>query len=278
MRVVLLFFVIFILLFYIISITSKDIDYISYKNTSKETFFKNYEKRSKPCVILDGMDTWKAKTTWNPEYFKKQYKDVEFLAGYYEINHEDDKETVVQLSYDAFSNLTKKNLYIFDPDFGERASTTRFLDDYEILDYFTDDTFAEKIQNFDDRPPFRWMLIGTNGSGGTLHTDPLGTSAWNALFYGQKLWILFPPNTPIGPGTLNGERWLKNEYPKIKHHKHIRLIQNPGEIVFVPAGWWHTAVNIGDTFAVTQNYLHPHHISFGLDEMHKHTPELLKYF
>jgi hypothetical protein len=55
----------------------------------------------------------------------------------------------------------------------------------------------------------RWFLVGGQNSGSNMHVDPLGTSAWNTLLLGRKLWVLFPPGTREGDlktGTLSPGR------------------------------------------------------------------------
>jgi len=120
-------------------------------------------------------------------------------------------------------------------------------------------------------------LIGPERSGTTVHIDPLGTSAWNTLLSGKKLWVLFPPGTPRsivkGKGLIRKNEddeaihYFMTILPRIKEqamhekdkdeYKHFRcyeFIQDEGETVFIPNNWWHAVLNLTDTVGVTQNF------------------------
>jgi histone arginine demethylase JMJD6 len=139
------------------------------------------------------------------------------------------------------------------------------MKDYNVPKYFREDIF--RLVGNDRRPPHRWFLVGPERSGTSIHIDPLGTSAWNASIQGYKLWLLLPPDLPgyIAKGKeviSNGEddeaiMYFRNIFPKIKLKYGVRemiFIQRPGDVVFVPGGWWHVVVNLTDTIALTQNY------------------------
>ena len=102
----------------------------------------------------------------------------------------------------------------------------------------------------------------------SVHIDPLGTSAWNTVVRGRKLWVLFPPGTPKSVVKAKYEiksheddeavnyfadliPRVKAAYPDVDVYQ---FIQYPGETLFVPGGWWHAVVNLDDTIAVTQNF------------------------
>lgn len=50
--------------------------------------------------------------------------------------------------------------------------------DYEVPAYFADDLFEALGE--EDRPDYRWLIIGPKHSGSSFHVDPNATSAWNA--------------------------------------------------------------------------------------------------
>ncbi|GMF09549.1 unnamed protein product [Phytophthora lilii] len=122
------------------------------------------------------------------------------------------------------------------------------------------------------RPDFRWVVIGPQRTGAPWHQDPARTSAWNSLVKGRKRWAIYPPDSPP-PGVnvgKNGEyrdsgldmpslMWYLHVYPTLtSDQKPLEIIQEEGETIYVPNGWWHLVLNLDLTIAVTQNVVDSH--------------------
>ncbi|GAB4817095.1 hypothetical protein N2152v2_004141 [Parachlorella kessleri] len=157
-------------------------------------------------------------------------------------------------------------VYIFDPDFGETAP--ELLSAYSVPSAFRWDLFSWAGYARDE---FRWLVAGPPRSGASWHVDPAATSAWNTSLVGRKRWALYPPGK-VPPGVMvhvhaSGEpdfrgptslQWFLEVYPHLPpEHRPLEVIQNPGETVFLPSGWWHCVLNLDMTVAVTQNFVSP---------------------
>lgn len=143
------------------------------------------------------------------------------------------------------------------------------------------------------RPDFRWVVIGPQRTGAPWHTDPARTSAWNALVKGRKRWAIYPPDSPppgISMGKNGGGRehalnmtslaWYLHVYPTLApHQKPIEVIQEEGEVIYVPSGWWHLILNLDTTIAVTQNFVDSHNLmDFMKDLLDDQQDEALSQF
>jgi histone arginine demethylase JMJD6 len=193
------------------------------------------------------------------------------------------------LRYQA-TNDDDSPLYVFEPlyDYDDDRVAKALLGHFAPPRHFRDDLFS--LCGERERPPYRWWLCGPKRSGSAVHIDPLGTSAWNTVVSGAKLWVLFPPQASHelvvgrpaeagggsgggggGDGDGGGDDdddndddepivYFAHTLTAVKRECRARgipvyeLVQRAGETLFVPAGWWHAVLNLEDSVAVTQNF------------------------
>nr|XP_043615295.1 F-box protein At1g78280 [Erigeron canadensis] len=237
---------------------------------SFEEFFDQYDAQ-KPVLVSGLADNWLARKTWTPEQLLVKYGDTPFRISQKSANKIsmklEDYVSYIQQQHD------EDPLYIFDDKFGEVAPD--LLKDYSVPHLFPDDYFD--VLDSDQRPPFRWLIIGPERSGASWHVDPALTSAWNTLLCGRKRWALYPPGrVPLGvtvhvndeDGDVDIEtpsslQWWLDFYPLLADEdKPIECTQLPGETIYVPTGWWHCVLNLETTVAVTQNYVNSKNFEF----------------
>lgn len=228
---------------------------------SQSRFREQYEEPGRPVVITGVVNTWDAYRKWSPDALVAKYKDTKFHVAGYEYTLGDYCHYL--LSVQQYDDQV---MLLFDKHFGEKVP--EMAADYETPKYFSEDLFS--VFGKEKRPDYRWLIVGPERSGSQWHIDPNCTSAWNAVILGRKKWILFPPNvTP--PGVMPSEdgsevhapvsvmEWFLNFYePASEMGKSVGAIEcvvGQGEMIFIPAGWWHVVLNLDFSVAVTQNYV-----------------------
>ncbi|KAK3025931.1 hypothetical protein RJ639_040847 [Escallonia herrerae] len=240
------------------------------KDLSLEEFQHEYDGQ-RPVLISGLADNWRARHTWTPEQLLLNCGDAAFRIS----QRSSGKITMKLKDYVSYIQMQHDEdpLYIFDDTFGE--AEPGLLKDYSVPHLFCEDFFH--VLDKDQRPPYRWLIIGPERSGASWHVDPALTSAWNTLLCGRKRWALYPPGrVPLGvmvhvneeDGDVNIEtpsslQWWLDYYPLLADEdKPIECTQLPGETIYVPSGWWHCVLNLETTVAVTQNFVNSKNFEF----------------
>lgn len=236
---------------------------VSVESTSRAEFAETFESGSGRPAILE--DTGFAKVAAEPIWDELKLRFGERLVHAGGINW----PLSAYLAY-AAENCDEEPLYVFDKDVPDELRRG--------LDFFDDDDLFRYCKV---RPDFNWLLIGGPRTGSSWHVDPNGTSAWNAVIRGAKAWLFLPPHvTPPGvhpsPDGLeivaprSSAEWLANFLANTLRLRELSVARaHPGDVVFVPRGWWHMVINLDShNVALTRNFCSP----YGL----KHTLHLLR--
>ncbi|XP_052174512.1 arginine-specific demethylase JMJ22 [Diospyros lotus] len=226
------------------------------RGISVEDFVLNFEEPNTPVLLEGCIDDWVALEKWDRDYLVEMCGEVRFSVGPVETRLEE---------YFRYSDQAREErpLYLFDPKFAEKVPILG--SDYQVPRHFNEDLFSV-LGN--ERPDYRWIIIGPAGSGSSFHIDPNSTSAWNAVIKGSKKWVLFPPDV-VPPGVhpspdgaevacpVSIIEWFMNFYDATKKWKKkpIECVCKAGEVIFVPNGWWHLVINLEDSIAITQNFV-----------------------
>jgi len=250
---------------------------------SVDEFVSRFESPGIPLVIEGSID-WACIRNW-----RSPRKGVCCIGDY------GTRKTLVRVGpvdmrlTDFLKYAAKQNeespLYLFDCKFVENLPG--ISDEYQVPNYFKnsvehpDRDLLEMMGN--DRPDYRWLIAGAAKSGSKWHIDPNGTHAWNVTVNGSKRWIMYPPNTPppgVTPSDDGGDvtaplslmEWFVQFYHTQKHP--VEFTSYPGDIVFVPAKWWHCVLNLEPCVAITQNYISSTNLRATLDLL-KNSPHLV---
>jgi len=263
-----------------ISINSVPTEEVS--SITLKKFLTKYEEKNQPVLIKGATRSWPAVQKWNQEYLIEQTHGVSFRAtsGAAPLPAQFRMESYAKY---CASTVEEAPLYLFDRTFAKTCP--QLLEDYvnalkSSCPYFDSD--AEhghdlfSLLGADRRPDHRWIIVGPKRSGSSFHIDPNATHAWNAPIIGRKRWIFYPPGinppgvfpSPSGddvamPISL-GEWFLTywNDHVKERTNPNVskrplECTVHPGDILFVPHGWWHCVLNLDDGLSVglTQNYV-----------------------
>ena len=232
-----------------------------------EQFEQEYVALGKPLIITGAresglFDTWKAKEGWRHGSMLNQHAETEVtvakssdivsLQSKGENAWQDKLFTMSLTDYirthmgqGAGSKTAEEEsnpMYLF-----RNVPLPQLSSYYEHPSYFTNRSHFHMVERARDGKAL--FFLGPANSGAYTHQH---TAAWNAVVYGAKRWYLLPPAARHGPdtemegGMIEWLRTTKNSLPV----KSLECTQYAGELLFIPASWWHGVINLCDTVGV----------------------------
>ncbi|GJQ76387.1 hypothetical protein Trydic_g2103 [Trypoxylus dichotomus] len=204
-----------------------------------------------PFIIRDTLN-WSL-VEWKLEKWSEllSSEDLEFRCGKYRFTMEPQWERSTEVSKKKFNELinvdvrhNKKWLY-FDYKY-----LNRYLKDRkELHKCICWGMFGFPEYNSEEST----LWIGSEGAHTPCHKDTYGCNLVAQIF-GKKRWILFPPDEDLYSTRIPYEEssiysklnfFSPNKIELFKDIKQCKsVILEPGEVLFVPNGWWHYVENL----------------------------------
>jgi len=134
---------------------------------------------------------------------------------------------------------------------------------YKTPFYFSSDwlneMYDEKMPCFDD--DFKFVYIGVKDTWTPFHCDVYKSYSWSANISGKKRWIFVKPGFENEFKDKYGN-FLFDIRSKLNENKDnvIEIVQESGQVIFVPTGWYHQVHNLEDTISINHNWINAFNI------------------
>jgi histone arginine demethylase JMJD6 len=210
-----------------------------------------------PLLIKGAMDDWDALHTWDAHYFKENFGSLRVTA--HSLKENSDVKTFTVREYMDYIYTCKDEAPYYLRNWQFHLDFPEVRKSYHVPEYFR--CLTNELPP-EENPKLSWFYIGPARSSSLLHIDVMNTAAWNAVVSGKKLWLFFPPDQDdfLYDGMVNAFYPDFSEHPKYYHASPWVCIQNAGEIVYTPSGWWHAVMNLEPCISITENFIN--HINY----------------
>ncbi|MGC1631579.1 MAG: cupin-like domain-containing protein [Gelidibacter sp.] len=228
---------------------------MTYKEFEKDHLFACY-----PVVIGDASKDWSAKNKFTPNFFKTNYGNrmVEVQGEQYKLGDFIDMMEKATLEnpapYPCKLQLDREYPELL-PDI-----TPRF--EYANPDWSHNKLLKPFLKGADT---YEIFLGSPGGRFPYVHYDYMGLHAFITQLYGIKEFTVLPPDQTPFVYPKKNNTWvsdvpdIKNidleKFPLCVNATPITFTVEPGETLFIPNGWWHTAHSLTTTISVAQDSL-----------------------
>jgi cupin-like protein len=225
---------------------------------SREQFEREYLNPLRPVILTDAISHWGALGRWNTQFFKEHYGDLEVEVDGETMRLGDLIDRVEASTDDnPAPYLRNQALAEWPPELSA---------DVFPMPACTQPNWLES-RAFPKGQQLSSVEVYIGGQGAEfpiLHYDGLHTHAFLMQLYGDKEYIVFSPEQTKYMYPHDGIKANKSQiddlinpdlekFPLFDQAEGVRFSLHPGETLFVPSGWWHTARILSPSVTVSIN-------------------------
>jgi hypothetical protein len=225
-------------------------------NLQHDEFVEHYLRPLRPVILTDAINHWAALTKWTPDFFKACHGSVALTIDGQQYRMSDFIDLVLDSSVARPAPYLRNEL--LENRFPELLPDIFPMPDCTRPNWVESRLFPSKQSH-----TFLELYIGGRGAVFlVLHYDGRHKHAFLMQIYGAKQYVFYPPEQTAllpKPGVSNVSMVNDIEQPDLRQFPHfaeaapIRCELHPGETLFVPSGWWHTARILSPSITVSIN-------------------------
>ncbi|MEO8459065.1 MAG: cupin-like domain-containing protein [Dokdonella sp.] len=224
-------------------------------------FIKRYRNPRKPVIMNDVTRPWPIHDLASPDYFRTHYGDQRVRVK--------GRDYALRELMDLLEASTLEHPAPYPCKFEIAADLPPLLKDvlprfpHSLPERQTNALMPKKLYAYVNN-----LEIFFGGPGGKfpyLHFDVLHMHAWINQMYGHKEFTLYPPDQkhllyvqpemPWQSSIENHQDPDYTRYPLLRQARKQSVVLNPGDTLFVPCGWWHTARSLDVTISIAFDQL-----------------------
>lgn len=236
---------------------------------SPPEFLERYYSRNEPVKLLGMMQAWSAPSLWSPGYLKERVGDelIEFMAvpegASADVSHVRRTPQIGKFSQyiDLIEGCGSTNKYYL-------VGYNRFMEKPGAAALFEDIILFPGFLNPSSRKGRVFFWYGPQGTVTPLHHDT--SNIFMAQVRGKKhIKLVSPEDTPYIYNSaavfseVDCESPDYDRHPAFKKAKVYDVVLEPGQVLFLPVGWWHhvRALDVSITVTFT-NFVFPNEFAF----------------
>lgn len=225
-------------------------------------FLSGYVAQRRPLVVRGAANAWPAVGKWTPQFFAQRFPDKLVQVSY------DERMTFAELIAGVLaSTADKPGPYLYRLFLHEHLPEV--LADLSPPNRFSYPRwYASPLMREYWRRPDGYLKLLIGGIGGrfpVMHYDGENAHATITQIYGEKEFIVYKPEdserlypNPSRPNHSQIDDPVRQDlerFPLLAKATQYRTVLGPGDMVFVPCRFWHSARALSVSISVGTNIL-----------------------